>query len=555
MVRFSRLRCAAVAALLLGTMAGRAEDAVSLALKVPEAETWVVGDAIPLSWEFTNGSERPLGFMWEGCCRLNGRLEVSDADTGAPLETAPPGQALAHMFARADQLEPGIGKEYETKVADWVGLPGTGRFRLRGTYRGVLPTQFPQVPRGLSLWKDAATSAPVEIAVLSVADYLKEREARSRRGGLSVTLSGPSRLSPLEPTRFKVRLENRGASERRLVWPDQAALWVVDSAGRRAAPSAVIPGATSHGVLPAGGTKEFAFVVEPDRWEGEALGQYSVFVDLAGAVGEWPRVPSNPLSLGWRLGPDDVEALVREAARGAGTGYRNAALKRLRVHLGDVGPILAGLDLTRIDADAQGLADRLTLAWRVRPLGLKPGRVDIPVSVDRDGAPRWADPVLVEAFRSRPDELRGQAEELISIRRHLGWDLTLVIRPEDGTPMGRVRDVARSLVGDATTGWAGPAEIGLPKVGTNAPVRLVLKGVAGGGDTGPADAVVREDSNGGWRLDAGKGASPGTSLVGVRGRVAAPLSIRWSDLRRVLEPHRVPGARWDLVPLGAGDGN
>ncbi|MGE3309177.1 MAG: hypothetical protein AB7O66_04340 [Limisphaerales bacterium] len=531
-------------------MGSRSEAAVSLALRIPEVETWVLGDAIPLSWEFTNGSDRPLGFMWEGCCRLNGRLDVSAADTGARLETVPPGQALAHMFARADQLEPGIGKPYETKISDWVGLPGSGRYRLQGTYRGVLPSQFPQVARGLALWKDAATSAPIEIAVLSVADYLAEREDRSRRGGLWVTLSGPARLSPREPTRFGVRLENRGSTERRLVWPDQAALWVVDSTGRRAAPSAVIRGATAGHLLPPGGTTEFEFEIEPDRWEGETFGPYSVFLDLAAGEGGAPRVPSNPLALEWRLGPDDVEALVREAARGSGTGYRNAALKRLRVHLGDVGTLLERLDRTRLDPEARGLADRLTLAWRVRPIGPRPGGVDLPVRLDRDGVARWGDPVLVAAFRSRGNAMVEQAAEVVAIRRHLGWDVTLVIRPELVTQVGRILEAARGMVGDDPTGWAGPAELRLPEVGTNAPVRLLLTG----GAPGLLDAAVRKDSGGRWRLEtversAGSGTPVASPLALGRGRVGVPPSMRWSELCGVLEPHRVAGARWELVAI------
>src|SRR5690606_1313859 len=124
-------------------------------------------------WKFTNRSGTPLGFMWEGCCRLNGKLEVTTRE--GSIATTPQGTALAHMFARADRLDPGVPKEYETLVSDWVELPGTGTYALRGTYRGVLPTQVPQVPRGLGLWRDAATSEPVQLAVLSVGDYLAQR--------------------------------------------------------------------------------------------------------------------------------------------------------------------------------------------------------------------------------------------------------------------------------------------------------------------------------------------------------------------------------------------
>lgn len=539
-------------ALLLWAAIERAEAAVGLSLRIPQAETWVLGDAIPLYWRFINPSQEPLGFMWEGCCRLNGRLEVTEAGTGAALETAPVGQALAHMFAKADRLEPGLEKEYDTKVGDWVGLPGTGRYRLQGTYRGVLPTQFPQVPRGLSLWKDAATSAPVELSVMSVADYLAQREARVQRRDVRVTLSGPTRLSPLEPSRFTVVLENLGGAERPLAWPDDMALWVVDAAGRRGAPMAVIPGATTNRVLAPGGILELEFAVAPDRFETEPFGVYSVFVDLAeGRAGE-PRVPSNPLSLGWRLGLEDVEALVLEASRGARTGSRNAALKMLRVYLGDVGPELARLDRTRLSAEARGLAERLHLAWRVRPLGLRPGGVDIPVAVSREGTVRWAHPILVEAFASQGTDLGAQVSALLSVRRHLGWDLTLVMEPEAEVTFGRASEAARALAGDLTE-WAGPPELRLPVGVTNAPMRLVLSGAARAGGRGPTEVVVVPKPGGGWRLD-GLGGAATEGKVATWQRVGVPAAVRWGELRRLLEPHRSAGARWELVLAGPAAG-
>src|SRR5688572_8948786 len=52
-----------------------AEHAVQASLHIPPAETYVIGDTIPLFWRFENKSNVPLAFMWEGCCRLNGRLD------------------------------------------------------------------------------------------------------------------------------------------------------------------------------------------------------------------------------------------------------------------------------------------------------------------------------------------------------------------------------------------------------------------------------------------------------------------------------------------------
>jgi hypothetical protein len=510
--------------------------AVDLALRVPSAETWVLGDAIPLYWRFSNQSTQPLGFMWEGCCRLNGRLDVSAVATSGALETAPVGQALAHMFAKADRLEPGIAKEYDTKVGDWVSLPGTGRYRLQGTYRGVLPTQFPQVQRGLSLWRDAATSPPLELSVLSVADYLAQREERTRRGGRRLTLTGPQRMSPLEPARFGVRVENRGTTECRIVWPDDLAFWVVDGKGRRGAPMAVITGSTTNRVLLPGTGVDLSFAIPPDRLESEPLGDYTVFVDLGeGRDGE-PRVPSNVLPLVWRLGSTEVEALVREASKGAGTGGRNAALKTLRVYLGDIGPELERLDRSRLDAQAGGLADRLSLAAGLRPVFPKPGEVGISVAVRADATLEWADPIVARVLGTHGGDVRSQARELASVRRHLGWELTSVLVPSDAVSLADLLRVTGEWVTEGSD-WTGPPEIRWTS-GTNAaPVRLVLRAASGApgevrvepGVTGDdLRARLRESQGGGWAL---------------------PGATTWGMVRPVLMDTLRPGERRELLIL------
>jgi hypothetical protein len=513
-----------------------ARAAVALELRVPSAETWVLGDAIPLYWRFSNQSTQPLGFMWEGCCRLNGRLDVSAVATSGALETAPVGQALAHMFAKADRLEPGIAKEYDTKVGDWVSLPGTGRYRLQGTYRGVLPTQFPQVQRGLSLWRDAATSPPVELSVLSVADYLAQREERTRRGGRRVTLTGQHRVSPLEPARFVVRVENLGTTERRWVWPDDAAFWVVDGKGRRGAPMAVITGSTTNRVLAPGTAVDLSFAIAPDRWESEPLGDYTVFVDLGeGRDGE-PRVPSNVLPLAWRLGATEVEALVREAAKGSGTGGRNAALKTLRVYLGDIGTELERLDRSRLDAQAGGLADRLGLAARLRPVFPKPGEVGITLAVRADATIEWADPIVAKVLGAQGGDVRSQSRELAAVRRHLGWELTPVLVPADAVSLADLLRVTGEWITEASD-WTGPPEIRWIS-GTNAaPVRLVLRAA-----TGVAGEARVEPGVTGEGLRARLGESPA-------GGWALPGSTTWGLVRPVLMETLRPGERRELMIL------
>ena len=509
-------------------MSARAE--VSLTLRVPEAESWVLGDAIPLTWRFANGSTQALGFMWEGCCRLNGRLEVSRAETGERLSTVPPGQALAHMFAKADRLEPGVAKEYDTRVGDWVALPGTGRYRLEGMYRGVLPSQFPQVPRGLGLWRDEARSSAVEFSVSSVADYLGQRDDRIRRRGWHLELAGPARWSPTGTNRFSLSVRNLRSEPRTLHWPDAFSLWVVDVDGRRKAPMAVIPGATAPRTVPSGGSTAWEFPVAADRFEGESLGDYRVFVDLAEGEDREPRVPSNTLPLAWRLGADEVLALVREAARGAGAGARNAPLKMLRVYLGDLGPELSRLDRRVLDPEARRLVDRLTLAARLRPLAPRPGDVGIRIVVGDRGELRWGDPVVHDGLGETGGSVSEQAKELLAVRRHLGWEITLVLAPSETVTLGTLADAASSLTAGVSEGL-GPPEIRWSDGGTNAPARFVFSGAT---EDGAADgeALLRGEES--VRVE------PGRTWVSVR------RAVPWGQVLGRLAGTVRPGERREI---------
>jgi hypothetical protein len=81
--------------------------------------------------------------MWEGCCRLNGRLTVTAENQ--PIIPVPPVQALAHMFAKAERLEPGKPADFETRLSDWVQLRESGEYQLVGTlHRVFCPNRRPK---------------------------------------------------------------------------------------------------------------------------------------------------------------------------------------------------------------------------------------------------------------------------------------------------------------------------------------------------------------------------------------------------------------------------
>ena len=75
---------------------------VTLELVLDGNGAHLIGDRIPLVWRFVNHSREPLGFLWEGCCRRNGRLSVTMGDKA--VDVIPASQTLAHMFAKAERL-------------------------------------------------------------------------------------------------------------------------------------------------------------------------------------------------------------------------------------------------------------------------------------------------------------------------------------------------------------------------------------------------------------------------------------------------------------------
>ena len=82
---------------------------VELRLAIPEAPFHVIGDPVPLRWEFVNRGDQRLAFMWEGCCRLNGRVTASLGQLTLHSDPATSAaQLTAHLFARAARLLPGL---------------------------------------------------------------------------------------------------------------------------------------------------------------------------------------------------------------------------------------------------------------------------------------------------------------------------------------------------------------------------------------------------------------------------------------------------------------
>ncbi len=446
-------------------------QSVRVEISIPPAQTFVIGDPTPLVWRFTNLSTQALAFMWEGCCRNNGKVEMKRQGPPPPargivlahngpgpgiyspkcehckqtrklgeltVESTVAGPAQAHQFARAVRLAPGATQEFSTRLADWVKAEFTGDYKIRAHYLGVQPKQRPQMPRGVALWNGRTSSTELDLSVLSVTDYLAERPARAATRKLGLELSGPARLVPFHEAPLKLRLTNSGTTEQRLDWPACLDLWLVATNGTRVVPlSEPSLGATESLVIPAGGSVEREIPFGHELLVGEPFGSYQLFVDLR-ETSNTLRIPSNPVEVTWQLDRERVVQLVREAADQPLTGARNAPLKLLRTYLAEISGPLRSVDPTSLSAAAAKLTADLRTASELKQLAPKPGRVELSLSIAPDGKFLFSDIVLTNALAGRNLSVAGQFGEVISLRRHLGWDVAVSLKPEPATALRHV---------------------------------------------------------------------------------------------------------------------
>ena len=450
-------------------------EPIRVEISIPPAHSRVIGDPTPLVWRFTNTSTQTLAFMWEGCCRNNGKVEMKRQGPPPPVtgivpshtgfgsgiynpkcdhckqtrklteltvEATPAGPAMAHQFARAVRLAPGATQEFSTLLADWVRAEFTGDYQLRAQYLGVAPMQRPQMPRGIALWNGRTASTMLEISLLSVADYLAERPAREAARQLRLTLTGPAQVLPFQAQPLKLRVTNLGAGEQSLDWPACLDLWLVATNGARAMPFTEPQlGAAEILRLPAGGSVEREISFSHELLVGEPLGDYQVFVDLRETTNTL-RVPSNPIPVVWQLDRAVLTALLRDAADKPLTGARNAPLKLLRLYLSDLATPLRTVDKAALSPAAGQLAADLHTAAALKKLSPKPGRVDLVLSVPPDGRFWFSESVIVGAFAGQPLDSAGQLRTVLALRHHLGWDVGVGLKPEPGTPL---RHIAAAL--------------------------------------------------------------------------------------------------------------
>ena len=461
---------AIIALLPSGSAVAATKPPVSLELSIPPAATYVIGDGIKLHWKFRNHTTDDLTFMWEGCCRVNGRVDMKrlGAPVASPTGIRPshvgfgPGiynascqhcrmerqkteltvaaatqtPATAHMFARPARLAANGTQEFETALANWVLLEATGDYKLSGGYLGVHPKQRPMMPRGAKLWDGITSSPAIELSLLTVTAYLSEREARQQARDLKLELSSPKRAKPRSRTRLASRITNTSGKPQVIIWASEASLWVVDTEGRRLPDSrhAINDRGNPITIGPAESATAVLHLAE-DFFTGKPFGEYQVFVELKAGT-DSIRVPSAPVTIHWKLEAGDIRELLLQAADQPEVGHRNPPLKLMRLHLAEIGSALDAIDINSLPEKARPLTRDLQTASRLKPMQVRPGTATLNLRIAADGSAAFQSPFIRKALGNK--DALAQLADVIRLRRHLGWMLTINLRIDRAAKLSSV---------------------------------------------------------------------------------------------------------------------
>ena len=466
-----------------GAFGADTPPAVTARLSIPAAEVNVIGDPVTLTWHFSNSAPRPMAFVWEACCRLNGRLTVSEG--GVDLPRIPPGPAAAHAFAKPAIILPGRESAFESMLADWVDIRRTGRYAIRGAYVGVLPEQKPPYPRSVELWRGEAATAPVEVALTTVDDYLAQRERRAAQAGLDARVGGPARFPAAGELTLQLHLRNSGQTALILQWPLDADLWIVDAAGRRVQRKPTKPAGREEAVTLAPGAAWSApFTVTAADLNGSPFGDFRVFVDFP-RQGDRPRVPAQAWTVRWELDVVETTSLLNAAAGNANP--RNPPLRLLRQYLAPLAPVLAAVPESNLTPAATPLRRQLQLAACLAELPVRAGRITLPVAVSAGGRWRCTEPLVA---RCAPGEPRAQLQAVAGVRRHLNVECDVQLAPEASATAADLRSAASAL-GELGAEWVSPPRL----IGQVAPGN-VPGAIAFPRQPAPANGVLRLTADG-----------------------------------------------------------
>lgn len=416
---------------------------VELSLSVPNAPFHVLGDPVPLHWEFLNRGDRRLAFMWEGCCRLNGRVTASLGQTTLQSESmTSTAQLAAHRFARAARLIPGQPTVFETNLSDWLNIDRSGDYLLAARYTGLLDNQQPNVTPGWQLWRHSANSKPVEATLLTPLDYVAKRTKLNHKSGLALGFIKSKKWKPIDGAQFDLTFKNQSVQPMSLAWPSAFGIWILGPNGRRVplTPTQIKSAPEELTIEPDGLLKKNV-LIGGGALDSKPFGVYRIFVDYK--AGDH-RSPSNMVDIDWRLGQAQLIELLHAASLGAKTGLRNKPLKLLRLHIASLGLALDQMNFTKLDANERKLLEELQLAAKLKPFGPKPGWVTLKLSIAKDGTLQFIDQALGQALPIKGSIVE-KLRSIASIRRHLGWVLAVELQPKSGVTQERAAEAIESL--------------------------------------------------------------------------------------------------------------
>ncbi len=442
-----RLLLSPVAGLVLGfsQALGQTEESkgVELQLTIPEAPFHVVGDPAPLNWKFINPSDQRLAFMWEGCCRLNGRVSATLGQVTFQSEPSnDPAQLTAHRFARAARLYPGKSTQFETAISDWLQISESGAYQFSASYTGLLDNQRPNVTPGWQLWRQSTQSKPVETTLLIPIDYVARRVTLGKASGLSLSIKKDNPWNPIHGIQLELTFKNQSGQQLFLSWPSEFGIWILDSDNRRVplSPTQIKTPPEELKIDPNDQIKK-KITLDGRALESKPFGTYRVFVDYKT---DDRRTPSNLVDINWQLSQSQLANLIRAASGGAKTGLRNKPLKLLRLHIASLGQALFQVDVTRFDTKGQRLLSDLKLAAKLKSFGPKPGLVTVKLSIEKDGSLKFANQALAESLPPKGSIVEN-LNSITSIQRHLGWTVAVELQPKERVTEMQIAQALESL--------------------------------------------------------------------------------------------------------------
>jgi hypothetical protein len=549
------------------------QNPIRLALSLPKGSNYVIGDQIPLQWSFDNQSTQALAFMWEGCCRVNGRVQMkrlsapipptgdvrpnhlgvgvgiysaaclhcklARRDTELEVPAAEQGPATAHMFARAVRLNGGRTQEFPSTLENWVLLEETGDYTLTGHYLGVHPRQQPQMPKRTKLWSGRTESGAINLSLLSVDDYLKESVPRQAARGIRLSFSAPKRIEPFEKVTLSMTLENTGNTPQTINWPGDASFWLVNQKGRRIAASRYAIGRFGDAItLQPRRPQEVTFVIDHELLSGQPFGEYRAFMEL-NQSSDLVRAPSNDALIGWHIDQAAAAQLLIQAADHPAVGHRNPQLKLLRVYLSELTDTLAGMSLANTLPKARSLLSDLQQASQLKPHQKTPGRANINVRIDRNGA-TLQDPPLLRALPRADQAVSEKIARVASLRRHLGWSLALNLRVAADAELRTVNAFTQSLDPAQTPLAEVPSARLFNRLATGFTQIQFVPGVAGDKNSNPVTISKRSGTIMVTRNEGGKTltiqAGDWPDVLKSHVAVYAAADLTWNELRAAIDP-------------------